>query len=64
MSEPVTTETSTTAKSGVDVTAFASRRALVLRRFQRNKPAVSTLVLWVLMFIGCYAFPCPPRHPR
>jgi peptide/nickel transport system permease protein len=57
MSEPVTTETATTAKSGVDVTAFASRRALVLRRFLRNKPAVASLVLWVLLFIGCYALP-------
>jgi peptide/nickel transport system permease protein len=57
VSEPVTTETATTAKSGVDVTAFASRRALVLRRFLRNKPAVASLVLWVLLFIGCYALP-------
>jgi peptide/nickel transport system permease protein len=57
VSEPVTAETATTAKSGVDVTAFASRRALVLRRFLRNKPAVASLVLWVLLFIGCYALP-------
>jgi peptide/nickel transport system permease protein len=57
VSEPVTGETATTAKSGVDVTAFASRRALVLRRFLRNKPAVASLVLWVLLFIGCYALP-------
>ncbi len=57
MTEPITTETATTAKSGVDVTAFASRRALVLRRFLRNKPAVASLVLWVLLFIGCYALP-------
>ena len=40
MTEPVTTETATTAKSGVDVAGFASRRALVWRRFLRNKPAV------------------------
>ena len=57
MSEPVTTETSTTAKSGVDVTAFASRRTLVLRRFLRNQPAVASLVLLVLLFVGCYALP-------
>ena len=57
MSEPVTTESATTAKSGVDVAAFASRRTLVLRRFLRNKPAVASLALLVLLFIGCYALP-------
>ena len=57
MSEPVTTETATTAKSGVDVARFASRRTLVLRRFRRNKPAVVSLVLLVALFIGCYALP-------
>jgi peptide/nickel transport system permease protein len=57
MTEPVTTESATTAKSGVDVAAFASRRTLVLRRFLRNKPAVVSLVLLVLLFIGCYALP-------
>jgi peptide/nickel transport system permease protein len=57
MTEPVTTETATTAKSGVDVARFASRRALVLRRFRRNKPAVASLVLLVALFIGCYALP-------
>jgi glutathione transport system permease protein len=57
MTEPVTTETATTAKSGVDVARFASRRTVVLRRFLRNKPAVVSLVLLVLLFIGCYALP-------
>jgi peptide/nickel transport system permease protein len=57
MTEPVTTETATTAKSGVDVARFASRRTLVLRRFLRNKPAVVSLALLVLLFIGCYALP-------
>jgi peptide/nickel transport system permease protein len=57
MSEPVTTETATTAKSGVDVARFASRRTLVLRRFLRNKPAVVSLALLVLLFVGCYALP-------
>lgn len=57
MTEPVTTGTATTAKAGVDVARFASRRTLVLRRFVRNKPAVVSLVLLVLMFIGCYALP-------
>jgi peptide/nickel transport system permease protein len=57
MTEPVTTESATTAKSGVDVAAFSSRRTLVLRRFLRNKPAVASLALLVLLFIGCYALP-------
>jgi peptide/nickel transport system permease protein len=57
MSEPATTETATTARAGVDVAQFASRRTLVLRRFVRNKPAVVSLVLLVLLFIGCYALP-------
>jgi peptide/nickel transport system permease protein len=57
MTEPVTTETATTAKSGVDVAGFASRRTLVLRRFLRNKPAVASLVLLVLLFVACYALP-------
>jgi peptide/nickel transport system permease protein len=57
MSEPITTDTATTAKSGVDVAGFASRRTLVLRRFLRNKPAVASLVLLALMFISCYALP-------
>jgi peptide/nickel transport system permease protein len=57
MTEPVTTETATTAKSGIDTAAFASRRTLVLRRFLRNKPAVVSLTVLVLLFIGCYALP-------
>jgi peptide/nickel transport system permease protein len=57
MSEPVATPTSTAAQSGLDVTGFASRRDLVLRRFLRNKPAVVSLILLVLLFIGCYALP-------
>ena len=57
MTEPITTETATTAKSGVDVARFASRRTLVLRRFLRNKTAVVSLVLLAALFIGCYALP-------
>jgi peptide/nickel transport system permease protein len=57
MSEPITTETATTAKSGVDLARFATRRTLVLRRFLRNKAAVISLALLVAMFIGCYALP-------
>ncbi|MCV7193084.1 ABC transporter permease [Mycolicibacterium brumae] len=36
---------------------FTSRRALVRRRFLRNRPAVVSLVLLVAMFIACYALP-------
>src|ERR1700704_432097 len=61
MTEPVTTETATTAKSGVDVARFASRRTLVLRRFLRNKPAVVSLILLVVLFIGWFA--APPGSP-
>ncbi len=57
MTEPVTTETATTAKAGVDVAGFASRRTLVMRRFLRSKSAVLSLVLLSLLFIGCYALP-------
>ena len=57
MTEPVTTDSSTTAKSGVDVASFASRRTLVLRRFVRNKPAVVSIAILVLLFVGCYALP-------
>ena len=57
MTEPITTETATAAKSGLDAHEFASRRTLVWRRFLRNKPAVVALALLVLFFIGCYALP-------
>ncbi len=57
MSEPVISDSATTAKSGVDVAAFASRRTLVLRRFLRNKPAVASLAVLLLLFVGCYALP-------
>ncbi|WP_006243170.1 ABC transporter permease [Mycolicibacterium tusciae] len=57
MTEPVTTNSATTAKPGVAVSSFASRRTLVLRRFVRNKPAVVSIAILVLLFIGCYALP-------
>jgi peptide/nickel transport system permease protein len=57
MTEPVTSESSTTAKSGIDVASFASRRTLVLRRFLRNRLAAASLVLLAIMFVGCYALP-------
>ncbi len=53
MTEPVTTA----ARSGVKPEEFASRRTLVLRRFLRNRPAVLSLVLLALFFVGCYALP-------
>jgi peptide/nickel transport system permease protein len=56
VTEPMTTET-TTGAAGIDVVRFASRRTLVLRRFLRNKPAVVSLVLFVVLFIACYALP-------
>ena len=57
MTEPVTTESSSTAQSGVDAGTFASRRTLTLRRFRRNKLAVGALVILVALFVGCYALP-------
>jgi peptide/nickel transport system permease protein len=57
MSEPITTDTATSAKSGVDVAGFASRRTLVWRRFLRNTPAVVSLILLVSLLIACYALP-------
>lgn len=47
----------TAAEASIEVPDFASRRTLVLRRFLRNKPAVVSLVLLVVMFVGCYALP-------
>ncbi|MCG7610465.1 MULTISPECIES: ABC transporter permease [Mycobacterium] len=49
--------TTTSAQSGVHTEEFATRRVLVLRRFLRNKPAVVSLVLLVVLFVGCYALP-------
>lgn len=57
MTEPITSESATSAKSGLDAEKFASRRTLVWRRFLRNKPAVIALAVLVLFFVGCYALP-------
>jgi peptide/nickel transport system permease protein len=51
------TETDTSARSGVKLEEFASRRTLVLRRFARNRAAMASLILLALLFIGCYALP-------
>ncbi len=58
MTEPVTTDPSSTAQSGIQTGGtFASRRTLTTRRFLRNRLAVGALVVLALMFIGCYALP-------
>lgn len=36
---------------------FVSRRTLVLRRFLRNRSAVASVVVLVLLFVGCWALP-------
>ena len=45
------------ARSGLHAEEFATRRTLVFRRFLRNKPAVVSLAVLVLMFVGCYLLP-------
>lgn len=37
--------------------AFASRRTLTLRRFLRSRLAVASLVVLLVLFVGCYALP-------
>jgi peptide/nickel transport system permease protein len=51
MTEPVN------VKGDLSEAAFDSRRTLVLRRFLRNRPAVASLVVLIVMFVGCYALP-------
>ena len=57
MTEPVTSPVATSAKSGLHDEAFTSRRALVLRRFLRNRPAVVSAVVLLVLFVGCFALP-------
>jgi glutathione transport system permease protein len=57
MTEPATTEASSTAQSGMVAGRFASRRALTTHRFLRNRLAVAASVVLVVMFVGCYALP-------
>jgi peptide/nickel transport system permease protein len=57
VTEPVTTESASTAKSGIAAQKFASRGTLVLRRFVRNRPAVVALVILAVLLVGCYALP-------
>ena len=47
----------TIVQKGVTSAEFASRRTLVLRRLLRNEPAVVALILWVVLFVACYALP-------
>ncbi|AQA04212.1 peptide ABC transporter permease [Mycobacterium sp. MS1601] len=51
------TTDSASARSGLHSESFTSRRQLVTRRFLRNRPAVVSVVLIVLLFVGCYALP-------
>ncbi|BBZ29796.1 ABC transporter permease [Mycolicibacterium madagascariense] len=55
--DPATTQTSSTAQSGVAPTTFASRRTLTVRRFLRNRLAVAALAVLALMFVACWALP-------
>ena len=48
---------STSARSGLHTEEFATRRTLVFRRFLRNKPAVASVAVLVVMFVACYALP-------
>ncbi|HEU4361843.1 MAG TPA: ABC transporter permease [Mycobacterium sp.] len=45
------------SRAGITPPAFVSRRSLVLYRFIRNGPAVVSLTILVLLFVGCYALP-------
>jgi peptide/nickel transport system permease protein len=45
------------AKSGLEAPEFASRRTLVLRRFLRSPSAVASLIVLLLLLVGCYALP-------
>jgi peptide/nickel transport system permease protein len=51
------TEATVTVKSGLHAEEFASRRTLVMRRFVRNRSAVLSLTLLMLLFAGCYLLP-------
>ncbi|OBF27399.1 peptide ABC transporter permease [Mycobacterium sp. ACS4331] len=51
MTEPVN------VKGEISAAAFSSRRTLVLRRFLRNRPAVISLVVLILMFVACWVLP-------
>jgi peptide/nickel transport system permease protein len=53
----MTEATATSVKSGLHTEEFASRRTLVMRRFLRNRSAVASLTLLVLLFAGCYLLP-------
>lgn len=46
-----------TAQPVPETAVFTSHRTLVLRRFARNRAALASLSLLVLLFVGCYALP-------
>ena len=57
---PVTATPDTIAVSVADsdsATTFTSARALMLRRFLRNRSAVAALTVLILLFVGCYTLP-------
>jgi peptide/nickel transport system permease protein len=56
MTEPATVDT-VVAQKGVSTAEFASRGAIVFRRFLRTEPAVVALILYVIMFVACYVLP-------
>jgi peptide/nickel transport system permease protein len=45
------------AETGLETSEFASRRTLVLRRFLRRRSAVASLVVLLVLFVGCYTLP-------
>ena len=57
MTEPITTESASTAKSGLDAAEFASRRTLVFAGSCATGPPSWRWCCWSLLFVGCYALP-------
>ncbi|HEY6855770.1 MAG TPA: ABC transporter permease, partial [Mycobacterium sp.] len=45
------------AETGLETSEFASRRTLVFRRFLRRRSAVASLVVLLVLFVGCYTLP-------
>lgn len=53
----MTDATATRVQSGSAAEEFVSRRTLVVRRFLRNRSAVVSLAILVVLFAGCYLLP-------
>ena len=45
------------AEFGMQRPEFASRRTLVWRRFLRRRSAVASLIVLLVLFVGCYTLP-------